>query len=96
MRLVVLLISSLVILTGCQLPSPPQPEPEIATPYEFCPEDNGRELVACPMNWAPVCAQLADYRWETYANDCDACANGASRYVVDACDFVNPELLSNG
>lgn len=47
------------------------------------------------MHWAPVCGQLATGTWQTYANDCDACANGAKQYLPDACDFVDPELITN-
>jgi len=93
MRLLVSI--SLILLTACHLPATPEVVEETPSPYTSCPLGENDALIACPMNWEPVCGQLADLRWESYANDCDACANGVSRYVSDSCDFVDLELISN-
>ena len=91
MRLLMIVFA--IVLAGCE--STPEPMPETPSPYLACAPHNTDELVACPMHWAPVCGQLATGTWQTYANDCDACANGAKQYLPDACDFVDPELITN-
>ena len=78
----ILTFLSVALLAGCNT-QPQTPvagsakQPALPSNAEACPEPRPAkgELVACPMNYDPVCAIALDGGRKTYANGCGACTD---------------------
>ncbi len=80
-----ILIALVVNLAACTA-TPTTIVDENTVQETICPK-NSNALQVCTMEFVPVCGQQVDKTWRTYSNGCDACANDATKYLPDACEY---------